>query len=235
MAYDNNQTTSPSAAAGQPPATRAAASSIRASTWPYKRFSDNANAQKILLRPQDPPPASDDPTVDALNSLQDVMQQVQRSTRLISAPWLIEPPDSESFHIASGITIPGIDGVFHTVVTVTCPPGRNGVLNRIANEFIGGGFTDFSGDLVWQIVRNPGSFISTAERNYENITASLGAVVKPTRISGIRIFENDVVALIVRNDAVTTSGQIIGGLLGGYFYPRTWDDQFDAQDKSISW
>ncbi len=234
MAYDRNNT-SPSAAAGQPNGTNAAASSIRATTWPYQRSADQGIPHNILLRPPDVSAPSDDPTIAAISGVQQTMQQVQRSARLISAPWLIEPPDSESFHLAGGIIMPVQDGAFHTVVTITCPPGRNGVLNKIANVVVGGAWSDFSGDAIWQIVRNPGTAITTAERNYQNILASLGLIANPARISGIRIFENDVIAFVIKNVALPVSGEEVGALLGGYFYPRTWDDQFDASDAPVAW
>lgn len=239
MAYSRNNTQSPSAVADQPNVTDAAASSISQVTWPYSRHADQNIPNRILMRPPDPPPDSGDPTIDAISSLQDVMAQVARSTRLISAPWLIEPPDSESFHQAGGIVMPAISATnFSTVVSITCPPGRNGVLNKIANVVVGGAWFDFSGDAVWQIVRNPGAGVNTggfAERNYQNILASLGLVSSPTRISGIRIFENDVIAWVLRNNALAASGEEAGALLGGYFYPRTWDDQWDARDESNAW
>lgn len=236
MTYSDDPSQSPSAVANQPNATNASASSIRRSTWPYGRYADRVVAQPILLRPPDAPPVSDDPTLAAIANVESVMQQVQRSTRLIAAPWLIEPPDSESYHLAAGIAIPAVSPTaFSTVVQIVCPPGRNGVLNRIANVLVGGTFTAFSGDIVWQIVRNPGAGITAAERNYQNITASLGNIDAPAKISGIRIFENDVIALVVRNNAIIPGGELIGGLLGGYFYPRTWDDQFDAKDSSMTW
>jgi hypothetical protein len=237
MAYDKNNT-SPSAAAGQPNITSAASSSIRASTWPYKRTADVSIPHNIALRPPAAPDVSDDPLISSIGDLQSVMQQVQRSTRLISAPWLIEPPDSESFHLAGGITVPGVDGFFHTVVSITCPPGRNGVLKEIANVVVGGAWSDFSGDAVWQIVRNPGAGNNTggfAERNYQNILASLGLVSAPTKISGIRIFENDIIAWVMKNVALPVSAEEVGAVLGGYFYPRTWDDQFEAGDASVAW
>ncbi len=236
MAYaENTPTMGPSETAGQPNATGAAASSVRASTWPYKRYADRLIPHNILLRPPDMPAPSDDPTIDAINALTQVMQQVARSTRLISAPWLIEPPDAESYHKASGIVIPAVDGAFHTVVTITCPSGRNGVLNEIANVVVGGAWSDFSGDAIWQLVRNPGGGLTTAERNYENILASLGLIASPAPISPIRIFENDVIALVIKNVALPISGEQVGGLLGGYFYPKTWDDQFESHDHNVAW
>jgi hypothetical protein len=237
MAYDRNNT-SPSAAAGQPNGTNAAASSIRATTWPYQRWADQSVPPNILLRPPVAVPVSDDPLIGSIGDLQSVMQQVQRSTRLISAPWLIEPPDSESFHLAGGIVMPAVDGVFHTVVTIPCPPGRNGVLKGIANVVVGGAWSDFSGDAIWQIVRNPPAGPNTggfAERNYQNILASYGLINQPAKISGIRLFENDVIAFVIKNVALPVAGEEAGALLDGYFYPRTWDDQFDAQDASVAW
>lgn len=214
-----------------------AASDDAAQNAPYRRYADPIPRRNIDLRPSTAPaPNSDDPLVAAIQELQQKTQQLARSLRLISAPWVIEPPDAESFHVPGGVGIPAISPTaFTTVVSITVPPGRNGVLNKIANVYIGGGFTDFSGVVVWRIVRNPGTTIVAAERNYENITASLGSASNPGRIAGIRVFENDIVALQVRNDSVAVAGQLIGGLLGGWFYPRTWDDQFDREDQSTTW
>lgn len=238
MSYDKIFS-DPSDAAGEPPVTDAAASSIRESTWPYNRRADVNLGPKILLRPPAAPAATDDPLIASVQDLAGVMQQVQRATRLISAPWLIEPPDSESFHNAAGINLPAVSATnFTTVLSITCPVGRNGVIKRIANVIVGGAWADFSGAAIWQIVRNPGAGANTggfAERNYQNIQASLGLVNAPTQISGIRIFENDVIAWVVRNASLPTSGVEAGALLSGYFYPRTWDDQFERQDHPVAW
>jgi hypothetical protein len=235
MAYDKIFA-DPSAAAGEPPVTDAAASGIRESTWPYKRHADQSAGPRLILRPPPQPAPSQDPTDAAIQDVQDVLQQIQRATRLISAPWLIEPPDSESFHFTAGIVIPAQSPtVFHTVLQIVCPPGRNGVIKKIANVIVGGAWSDFSGDAIWQIRRNPTSDSPAAERNYENIQASLGLIAQPVQISGIRIFENDVVQWVVRNNALPVSGEEVGALFSGYFYPRTWDDQFDRADSPVSW
>src|ERR1700722_3408496 len=118
MAYAKNPQNSPSAAAGQPNATDASSSKFTTATWPYKRNADFALPNNLLLRPPPAAAPTDDPTIDAINGVEQTMLQVSRATRLISAPWLIEPPDSESFHQGAGIVIPAQDGFFHTVVTV---------------------------------------------------------------------------------------------------------------------
>jgi len=237
MAYDK-LIADPSDAAGEPPVTPAAASSIRASTWPYSRRADVTIGPKILLRPPAAEPISSDPTIAAIEEVQRIMQQVQRSTRLIAAPWLIEPPDSESFHFAAGVAVPAISATnFTTVLSIVCPVGRNGVIKKIANVVVGGAWADFSGDAVWQICRNPAAGVNTggyAERNYQSVQASLGLINQPTQISGIRIYENDVVQWIIRNNALPTNINC-GALFSGYFYPRSWDDQFDASDQPVAW
>jgi hypothetical protein len=231
----DHRNSGPSAAAGQPNITNAAASSIRASTWPYKRTADVSRGRQILLRPPDAAPASQDPTLAAIADLNDTMSQVLRATRLLSAPWLTPPPDAESLHLATAITLPAIDGLFHVVLQVVCPPGRNGVINEIANDYIGPGFTNFSGALIWQIARNPGSGVTTAERNYDNILSSLGSIQAPAPISPIRIFENDVMQFLLKNVSIAPAGEEVAALFGGYFYPKTWDDQWDRKDRNISW
>lgn len=235
MAYGSDPSNSPSDAAGQPNGTGAAASSIRQSTWPYQRRAGMATQPQILLRPPDVDLGDVDPLIAAIKSLQGTMTEVLRATRLISAPWLVFPPDAESVHKASGIPMPAVDGLYHVIVSVTVPPGRNGVINEIANVIVGGGFADFSGLFQWQIQRNPSVGIVPAERNYELITASLGLVDAPTTIAPIRVFENDVLVLVGQNLGLPTGGPELGGLFGGWWYPKTWDDQFEKQDHEISW
>jgi hypothetical protein len=206
------------------------ASSRAREMYPYNRHaSQQSNQRAILLKP----PVAAAPTTDqATSDDSDVQDSIASSLRRLAAPWICEPPDAESYHLAAGIAIPAIDGNFHVVVQITVPSGRNGVLNRIANVFVGGGFTDYSGALIWQIVRNPGSGLTAAERNYENIVASLGSTSNPARIAGIRVFENDVIALVVKNTALPVAGESVGGLLGGWFYPRTWDDQSESDGST---
>jgi hypothetical protein len=236
----------PAAMAHRAPATDAAASSIENTNWPYRGRADNLVEPQILLHPQTVD-APTDPDAAAIQQTQNLLAQIGRSLRLLAAPWLIEPPDAESFHLAQGIVVPAVGPNYTVVCLVTVPPGRNGVLNQIANVVVGGAWNDFSGAAVWQLVRNPAFLtagppptisatgIIAAERNYENILASLGTVQQPTMISPIRIFENDVIALVMKNVSLPVSGEEVGALLGGYFYPRTWDDQFEAQSGRGAW
>ena len=131
------------------------------------------------------------------------------------------PNDGQSFDFGGSIVIPAISAtVFSVVFQFTVPQGKNGIIQRIANVIVGGSFEDFSGDLIWQIAQNltnPGGPLIAP--NYNDIEASFGAIAFPSEIAGIPIKENQVVALLVRNNAILPAGQLIGGRFGGFFYP----------------
>lgn len=134
------------------------------------------------------------------------------------------PPEGESFDDHAYIAIPAV-GVSSVVVFRQVPIGRNGMIKRIANVFVGGGFQEGQGNLIWQIMLDlrDSSFGAGANNLvapfYDNIVASLGSVSAPSAIDGIRVREGQTFALVVRNVAVVVAGQLIGGRLGGYFYP----------------
>lgn len=130
------------------------------------------------------------------------------------------PPEGQSFENFGSIAIPAI-GAAAVVLQFRVPLGYNGMIKRIANEFNGGAFTP--GSCVWQIFLDA-TGVGTAQGgvvapNYDAIPAPLGAVQAPSEIDGIRIKENQLVALFVTNVAVVPAGQTIAGRLGGYFYP----------------
>lgn len=134
-------------------------------------------------------------------------------------PWNERPAAGESFSPAATVALPAV-GATSTIVQFTVPKGRSGVIDRIANQLLaGGGWVDGNGDLVWQIVIN-----GVPVKNYEAIVAQLGLVQAPSEIAPIRLRENDVVKLTVTNVALgVVGGQLIGGRLGGWYYPKELD------------
>lgn len=115
----------------------------------------------------------------------------------------------------AAVTLPAI-GTEVVVVQFTVPRGKNGVIVRISNQFVGGGWVEGTGDLVWRIEAD-----GVPVRDYESIIASLGTTSNPgdRRGNPIRIFENQRIQLICLNVAVGVAGQPLLGLLGGWFYP----------------
>jgi hypothetical protein len=149
------------------------------------------------------------------------MEQPSKAYSLVEKPpWIDRPASGEPFTPASWVILPAI-GETATIVEFRVPTGRSGVINRIANEaLVGGGWNNGDGNLVWQILIN-----GAAVKNLENIISVLGLVANPTVIDGIRLRENDLVQLVIRNVGVPAAGQLIGGRLQGYFYPKELDPE----------
>jgi hypothetical protein len=139
------------------------------------------------------------------------------------------PAGGEDFEAHGYVAIPAI-GASVVVVSVPIPEGRMAMVKRIANVFVGGGFQEGQGGIVWQILLD-----GTNANNpvvapfFDNIVASLGSVANPSTIDGIRVKEGNLLQLIVKNVSVAVAGQFIGGRLGGYFY----DIALDPVDASF--
>lgn len=125
------------------------------------------------------------------------------------------PPSGKPFEATGGVTLPAI-GASAVVLQKTVPKGNNGYIRRIANVFVGGGFTDFSGGIVWQILIDLTK--GTVAPDFDNIIASLGTASNPSTIDGIHVMEGSIFALIVKNISIVVSGQVVGGRLGGSFH-----------------
>lgn len=140
-----------------------------------------------------------------------IAQPVSRS------PWLDMPAGGQPFRYpnAAATTLPA-QAAESTVVSFTVPLGRNGVIQRLANQFIGGGFTEGSGGITWRIEVN-----GVPVSGFHNLLGTNGTMSAPADLtaSPIRIHEGDFVALICRNVSVNQAQQPLLGMLGGYFYP----------------
>jgi len=132
----------------------------------------------------------------------------------VTLPIYVAPGvDSESFDYCTGVDLPGV-GAQAVVVDFTVPEGRNGIIARLGNVYIGSGFADFSGALQWQLLAD-----GVPIANYENIVASLGATANPAQVSSIRIKENQRIQLVINNKSLVVGGAASGGRIGGWFYP----------------
>lgn len=140
-------------------------------------------------------------------------------------PWIYPPINWENIDQIAYVLLPAISAtVTATILKFTVPIGRNGVINKVANNFVGGGWTEGTGDVIWSILVDGAP--PPAANSYASIPASLGSPANPTEISGFRIFENQVVSVTVLNNlngpngGITVAGQYVGARLCGYLYPR---------------
>jgi hypothetical protein len=137
------------------------------------------------------------------------------------------PAAGEDFEAHGYVALPAI-GTTAIVVSLPVPEGRHGLIKRIGNVFVGGGFQEGQGGVIWQILQDANVGPAAAPMVapfFDNIVASLGSVNAPSTIDGIRIREAQLVQLIVKNVSIVVAGQFIGGRLGGYFYPVELDPE----------
>lgn len=129
---------------------------------------------------------------------------------------LFMPPDGIPFDPTAYISLPAI-GTTSTVLQLPAQQGYLTVLRVLANVFVGTGWTEGSGALVWQLLDNGG-----VVRNYDNIVSSLGAVNNPRALGGgggILIQEAHLIQLTVKNVSVNVGGALSGARLGGWYIP----------------
>jgi hypothetical protein len=133
---------------------------------------------------------------------------------IVLRPWIDEPEGSVPFDEQGGITLPAIGPGFSTVLSFQVPLGYDGVIKYLSNNFLGGGFVDFSGDIVWQILAD-----NRPIRNFSNIRANKGTTGIPRPVSPIRIYSGQVISYVVNHFAnIGLAGQVVVSLTG-YLYP----------------
>jgi hypothetical protein len=136
-------------------------------------------------------------------------------------PWIYPPPEAEPIDLINYVNLPAI-GVSAAILRLQIEPGYNAVILMEANNFIGGGWTEGSGAVTWSITRD-----GAPVPGYDLIVASLGSPANPTRHpSGFRVKENSVLQLNVTNVSVVLAGQLSGGRLAGWYYPKEYENPF---------
>lgn len=153
---------------------------------------------------------------------QEPPQPRQSTVSVIRPPWIDPPTNWENIDQDNYVLL-GAIGSTVTIISYVVPPGRNGVIKKVANNFVGGGWVEGTGDIVWRILVDgtppPGA------TSYDSILASLGNPASPTGIAGFRIFENQLLTLVAFNNAagpnggVIVAGQRVGGRFVGWNYP----------------
>lgn len=135
----------------------------------------------------------------------------------VRSPWVETPAGGQPFTFlnAASVTLPA-QGATVTVVTFTVPRRKNGVIEFIANQFVGGGWTEGTGELVWRITAD-----GVPIQGYDNIIGSIGSLSNPGWLGTrpIRVYENQIIALTLNNVGIAApAGQALLGLFRGGFY-----------------
>src|SRR5260370_2314633 len=134
-------------------------------------------------------------------------------------PTIWPPPEREAFDAINYIPLPAI-GATAIIVSVLLEPGYNLIIRAYANNFVGGGWTEGSGSVTWQI-----NVDNAAVDGYDAIPASLGSPANPVyHPSGIPIQASQTVHLTITNNHLVLAGQLSGGRLMGYRYSKEYAD-----------
>lgn len=134
-------------------------------------------------------------------------------------PRIFAPQDAVAFDPTAYIALPAI-GATATVISFTVDDGYYAVLRVMANVFVGNGWTEGSGSLVWQLLDN-----GQVVRNYDNIVSSLGSVASPQPVgggAGILFQEGHLVVLQVDNVSLNVGGAQVGARLGGWLFSKMY-------------
>lgn len=170
------------------------------------------SARAFGLRGLGAPPAANDP-----------MSGLAMPVGISNLPiWLYPPVDWENLDQLNYVALPAI-GATASIISYTIPSGRHGVIQKVGNNFVGGGWVEGSGAVTWAILVD--GFPAPGATSYAAILGSLGSPANPTGISGFRVFENQVLTLVATNASIVVAGQLVGGRLTGYLYPKDSEAQ----------
>lgn len=132
-------------------------------------------------------------------------------------PWISPPAGFQAFDAQGLIALPAI-GVTSTVLTLPVPQGYNCVVRRLSCNFIGPGFVQASGSLIWQVTVDDAPY-----KNYGNIQVELGSVGPvgpgPRPTDGILANSGQVIKFLLNNVSLVAGGTNTVCTLGGWFYP----------------
>ena len=131
--------------------------------------------------------------------------------------WLDFPRDARYFDKNGTIATPALGSSLTSVLSFTCPPGWDGVLVAISQNYTGAGLVAGSGDLTWTIRR-----AGAVEVEYNAVPFELGTSQEPTETI-ILVHENELVEYLVSVAAgagIPIAGTFIVCRMKGWFVPR---------------
>jgi hypothetical protein len=147
---------------------------------------------------------------------------VASTAQPVELPIRIFPPVNFENLDLEGYTQLGAIGATVTILSFEVPPGRNGMIKAVGNNFVGGGWQEGSGNLIWRILVDGGT--PPGANTYHAIKGSLGNPSSPTPIAGFRIMENQLLTFVAENFTIVPAMQLVGARLLGYTYPRELEE-----------
>ena len=158
-------------------------------------------------------------------SLQKAAMDGRARTLLAASPWihpnlsLFNPPaDADTFYVSSvpaaAYPQPGQSAV--VVLSYTVPRSKLAVIQRLAVIHVGGNPPDFTGQVIWRVLKNGGGL-----RGLAGVTAQVGTQSNPLPVTLIGV-ENDTFTVTAEVPAAwgpMPAGATTAALLVGFTYP----------------
>ena len=133
-------------------------------------------------------------------------------------PHLYPPAGAQSKNLAGYIPVPAPGDPPAIIFEFTVPTTMRLVLNQAGNNFVGGGFTEGTSALIWQIWDN-----DVPIEDFDDIDFSLGNVAQPTWMAPLIFEEGHTVAFVIINPvggAIPGNSGQVGATLRGWYYNR---------------
>jgi len=137
-------------------------------------------------------------------------------------PWEAMPATGKAFHHEQVVDTPAVGTSDYAVVAVTVPYGWTMAIKDIHCRYMGSGFQDGSGDLIWRL-----SVDDAFQPGYDDIRTSLGSAGQPYSLGSAAIlaYSNQLVKFTVSVDAGTgiptgSAAQLLC-MIGGWYYPES--------------
>lgn len=127
----------------------------------------------------------------------------------------------EPYYVTNAIALPAI-GTQAVVVQRPIPYSKNSFLWKLGVDYVGAGFIEGSGALIYRVFRN--FALTRTVKGFANLTASMGAVNNPLEISPVQLYEGEWVSIVVVNVSLNVGGAQLVGVLHGWDYPRSEED-----------
>jgi hypothetical protein len=130
--------------------------------------------------------------------------------------WNFPSASSVNMLKPGAIPLPAISaGLWTDIVNFRVDKGKNGVMKWFANQYVGGGFTDGSGNLFWRLLHD-----GKPVTGFEMIPFSLGTNQAPREVAPVHLMADRIVELQVTNAGIVPASQIIEGGVFGWLYPK---------------
>lgn len=138
------------------------------------------------------------------------------------APWLFPPTNWIAYDTHRSIATPAQDGNDYIVLSFVVPIGYDGVIKRLSHNYIGGGFQQGAGGIIWRL-----KIDDVLVRNYDAMVIEFGTVYAPRVTDGIRIISGQTIAYLVNlpvgggaSGFLPSGGSQIICTVAGWFYPQ---------------